>query len=287
MEDFKFNEKTHEYTLGDKVLPSVTQILEKTLYESKYEGVNEETLKNAAERGSHIHREIETYIKTGGLGFTDELYGFIQVKEQKKFKAMQSEVKVHNDEMAGTIDLLAKRGTKNILADIKTTYKLDKSYVSWQLSFYAYILEHTSDIKIDELYAIWLREDKAEIYKVERKTDKQVEDTLDAFKKGIKIDFHSNTLQTIPQEQQLVFRDILRQIKNMEKKAETFKQAILKEMEDRGVDKVQIGDVSITYVPAGTKKSIDSKKMKEDGIYEDYIKESNVKSSIRINIKED
>ena len=74
MEQFTFNEKTHEYKWGDKILPSVTTILEKTLFENKYEDINETVLKKAAEKGSMIHAEIENYIKNNELGFSSELY---------------------------------------------------------------------------------------------------------------------------------------------------------------------------------------------------------------------
>ena len=291
MEKFIFDEEKHEYRLGNKILPSVTTILENTIFDKKYDGIDEEVLNKAAQRGSLVHKEIEDYIKRGTLGFSEELYNFITIKEEKQLKNIQSELKVHNDDIAGTIDILAIKGGKSvkkktILADIKTTYKLDKEYVSWQLSFYAYILEHTSDIKIEELYAIWLKGDKSDFVKVERKTDKQIEDTLEAFKNGSKIDLHTTTLQTIPKETQMVFCEYLKQMKAMEEKTKEIKETILKEMEERNIYKADLGDVVITYKAPSTKTSIDTAKLKSDGIYDKYTKTSNVKSSITIKIKE-
>ena len=291
MEKITFDKEKHEYKLGDKVLPSVTQILESTLFEKKYEGVNDEVLMSAAKRGEYIHKEIETYIKTGGIGFTNELLNFIDIKETYKLKDLKSETLVYTDKMAGTIDIIGVKGgrgqkKKNILADIKTTYKLDKEYVSWQLSFYAYILEHTSDIKIDELYGIWLREDKSSFVKVERKSDSQIEEVLHAYENGVKIDFDTTTLQTIPQETQIDFCGYMEQIKAMEEKTKAIKEAILKEMEERGLQKIEIGNISITYKAPSTKTSVDTVKLKVDGIYDKYTKTSNVKSSITIKIKE-
>ena len=291
MKDFIFDEEKHEYRLGDKILSSVTQILEATLFEKKYDNVDEDTLKKAAQKGSLVHKEIEDYINRGALGFTDELYNFITLKEDNKLNDIQSETKVHDDNMAGTIDIIAVKGgkgqkKKKILADIKTTYKLDKEYVSWQLSFYAYIVEHTTHIKIDELYAIWLKNSEYDFVKVERKSDKQVEDVLEAFKNGVKIDFTTTTLQTIPKDTQIDFCGYMKQIKAIEEKTAKIKEAILKEMEERGIPKIDLGDVTITYKAPSTKKSVDSKKLKEDGIYEKYTKINNVKSSITIKIKE-
>lgn len=290
MEEFKFNEETHEYTLNGKVIPSVTQILEKTLFEKKYDGVSEETLKKAAEYGTLIHKEIESYIKRGVVGFTEELYNFITIKEDNKLNKLQSEVKVHTDKMAGTIDILGVKGItkhKNILADIKTTYKLDKEYVSWQLSFYAYIVEHTTDTKIEELYAIWLRENKCEFVKVERKTDEQVEEVLMAYENGSRIDFTTTTtLQTIPEDKQIAFCGIMKQIKEMEEKTKEIKEAIKKEMEERGIDKVEIGDITISYRKASLRTTIDTNALKKDNLYEKYSKVSAVQPSIAIKIKD-
>ena len=287
MEQFTFNEETHEYRLGDKILPSVTTILEATLFEKKYAGVSEETLRKAAERGTIIHKEIENYIKHEEIGFTEELGNFIEIEQKANLQEIQSEIKIHNEEMAGTIDIFAKMGNEQILADIKTTYKLDKEYVSWQLSFYAYIIEHTTDITIDALYGIWLREEEYEFVKVERKSDKQIEDVLEAYKNGVKIDFNTTTLQTIPKNTQIDFCAYMKQIKAIEEKTAIIKEAILKEMEERGIPKIDLGDVTITYKAPSTRDSVDSKKLKEDGLYEKYIKTSNVKSSITIKVKEE
>lgn len=289
MEDFIFDEEKHEYRLGDKILPSVTTILENTIFDKKYEGIDEEVLNKAAQRGSLVHKEIEDYIKHGTLGFSEELYNFITIKEEKQLKNIQSELKVHDENIAGTIDIIADKISnsnkkKKILADIKTTYKLDTTYVSWQLSFYAYILEHAYKEKIDELYAIWLRDDNYRFVKVERKTDKEVEDVLEAFKNGSKIDLTINTLQTIPKDKQIAFCGILKQIKAMEEKTKEIKESILKEMEARGIENAVIGDVKISYKRPSIKTSVDTKKLKEDGLYEKYSKISAVKSSITIKL---
>ena len=286
-----FDEKKHEYILDGRVLPSVTQILEQTIFTDKYNNIDEEILQKAAIKGRLIHKEIEDYIKRGALGFSDELYNFISIKEENKLINIKSEVIVHNSEIAGTIDIIAKKGGKgqqkeNILADIKTTYKLDKEYVSWQLSLYAYLYENMYNEKIDELYAIWLRDDKEEFVKVERKSDSQINDVLVAFKNGVKIDFNTTTLQTIPEQTQIDFCGYIKQIKAIEEKTDEIKEAILKEMEERGLSKIDLGDVTITYKSPTTKTSVDSEKLKEDGIYDKYTKTSNVKSSIMIKVKE-
>ena len=287
MEKFEFNEQTHTYKLNDKILPSVTQIINEVLFYNKYSSVSEDTLELAKKKGSLIHKEIEDYIKTGSTGFTTELQSFINIVNDKKLEHMKSEVKVHNKEIAGTIDIVCKIGDKNVIIDTKTTAELDKEYVSWQLSMYAYILETHYNVRVDELYGMWLRDDKYKFVKVEKKTHSQIEDVLEAFKNGSKIDLYSATLQTIPLDKQIAFMGLVHQMNDIENKIKEVKEAILKEMEDRGLSKVEIGDVTITYKQSTTRVSIDTKKLKEDGLYDKYSKISNVKGSISIKIEED
>ena len=249
--------------------------------------MSEDTLELAKKKGSLIHKEIEDYIKTGSTGFTTELQSFINIVKDKKLEYMKSEVKVHNKEIAGTIDIVCKIGDKNVIIDTKTTAELDKEYVSWQLSMYAYILETYYSVRIDELYAMWLRDEKYKFVKVEKKTHNQVEDVLEAFKNGSKIDLYSATLQTIPLDNQIAFMGLVHQMNDIENKIKEVKESILKEMEDRGLSKVEIGDVTITYKQPTTRASIDTKKLKEDGLYDKYSKISNVKGSISITVEED
>ena len=79
MEKFEFNEQTHTYKLNDKILTSVTQIINEVLFYNKYSSVSEDTLELAKKKGSLIHKEIEDYIKTGSTGFTTELQSFINI----------------------------------------------------------------------------------------------------------------------------------------------------------------------------------------------------------------
>ena len=287
MEKFEFNDQTHTYKLNGKIIPSVTQIINEVLFYNKYSSVSEDTLELAKNKGSLIHKEIENYIKKGEIGFTLELESFINIVNDKKLEHMKSEVKVHNKEIAGTIDIVCRIGDKNVIIDTKTTAELDKEYVSWQLSMYAYILETYYSVRIDELYGMWLRDEKYKFVKVEKKTHNQIEDVLEAFKNGSKIDLYSATLQTIPLDNQIAFMGLVHQMNDIENKIKEVKEAILKEMEDRGLSKVEIGDVTITYKQPTTRVSIDTKKLKEDGLYDKYSKISNVKGSISIKLEED
>ena len=58
------------------------------------------------------------------------------------------------------------------------------------------------------------------------------------------------------------------------------KEALLKAMEDNGIKSFENDFVKITYKAPTTRKSIDSNALKEQGLYEAFVKESPVKSSV-------
>lgn len=63
------------------------------------------------------------------------------------------------------------------------------------------------------------------------------------------------------------------------------KKAILEAMEEHNIKKFENDEISITYVAETIRKSIDSNALKEQGLYEIYLKESVVKPSVRITYK--
>lgn len=141
-----FVEETHQYFNEDgNELISVTTLMQKHGLAPSYAGVAREVLNAKAQRGSHIHKEIEEYIKEGKIGFTAELLNFIKTP---KGEILVSEGLVYNDIVAGTCDLIMYENGEYIISDIKTTYRIHKEAVSWQLSIYAYLFNyHTPSVK--------------------------------------------------------------------------------------------------------------------------------------------
>lgn len=84
--DFKetctYNDEWHTYKINNKIIPSVTQLLD----DGSYDNVDPEILKNACERGTLIHKEIEMYLKHAEKGFTDEFNEFLNIYTTNKEK---------------------------------------------------------------------------------------------------------------------------------------------------------------------------------------------------------
>lgn len=77
------------------------------------------------------------------------------------------------------------------------------------------------------------------------------------------------------------------QYKKIGEERDKFKSDLLKLMEEHGVEKWENDFVSVTYIPPGVRSSVDSKKLlkKYPEVYSEVIKNSDVKSSIRIKLK--
>jgi hypothetical protein len=85
-------------------------------------------------------------------------------------------------------------------------------------------------------------------------------------------------------EQIVEFERIVKAAKEGEEK---LKAAILDEMENKGIIKLDSDKLAITYVAPTTRESFDSKALRADlpEVYDAYAKISQVKASVRIKVK--
>ena len=81
--------------------------------------------------------------------------------------------------------------------------------------------------------------------------------------------------------------EIEKQIKDLKALQDSYKENLLKEMEEKNVLKIDTEKLLISYVAPSTRETLDSKKLKEDlpDIYDLYVKFTDVKSSLRIKVK--
>ena len=78
-----------------------------------------------------------------------------------------------------------------------------------------------------------------------------------------------------------------RSIKEIKEKEDELKQLILEEMESKELLGIETDDLKISYVAPTDRETFDSKRFREDysSLYDDYVKLTPVKSSIRIKVK--
>ena len=169
----EFDEDTHTYLVDGVIVPSVTQIVKKQ-FGKMYENVPPAVLKRASERGLTVHEAIETYCKTGEKVEMEELDGFIRLVEQNKITVLANEVPVlfvkERPLFAGRLDMyIEKQGANDgdfAIADIKTTYRLDNSYLGYQLNLYRVAFEQSYKMDITKLYGMHLRDKTAKLVEI-------------------------------------------------------------------------------------------------------------------------
>ena len=76
-------------------------------------------------------------------------------------------------------------------------------------------------------------------------------------------------------------------IKELKEKEDELKENILREMEENQIVKLDTPDLLISYIASTDRETFDSKLFREEhaDLYDEYIKFTPVKSSIRIKVK--
>lgn len=131
-----YDEEWHCYKLDGKIIPSVTQLLD----DGSYEGIDKDILKYAQDKGTIVHKEIETYLKTSETGFTSEFYEFLRLYKENQ-------------------ELFSKRA----IFDYKTyntNLKKNREKCYKQIQMYDKALEYLTGKGVDEYYMIWLPHNK-------------------------------------------------------------------------------------------------------------------------------
>lgn len=83
-----------------------------------------------------------------------------------------------------------------------------------------------------------------------------------------------------------LFADYERKMKELKEQEENIKEAILKEMEAKGVIKLESEEIKITYIAPTDRETFDSKKFRSDNpdLYDEYVKITPVKASLRVKV---
>lgn len=287
-----FNSEEHRYFLNGKELRGITDIIKRHIFPNLYADIPPFILNRAAERGTMIHESIELL----DSGFepkeaAQELESYKKIKHDNGLKTLENEYIVTDGEnFASAIDLVFTNGGKNIiLADIKTTSVLNKEYVRWQLSIYAYLFEmQNPSLKADKLFVIWLRGDKSEYAEVERIDTEIIKDLLQCEVDGTQfVNPLAKTDAEVPVEiknAEYSVYSLITQIKELNEKKKQLSEGLLKLMQESDVKSYKGQYITLSRKSAYTKKSIDSKKLekKYPEVYAVCIKETNYPEQLQI-----
>lgn len=261
-----FSKGKHIYfSKENKSYISITTMLKELGISPSYESVDEETLKRATDYGNTIHSDIENYCKLGD-SFTVEADKFIMWSKNNNINFVASEYRVHDDKLAGSIDLIYRQNNELFISDIKTTSQVHKEAVSWQLSLYRYLLKE--DIK--KATCIHIRPGLFEVIDIPLKSNEECENLLKCY-------FNNETYNVaVLEEQQIqVLMDLQETINNLkqqqkeaENKLQTIKDTIMNAMDEKNLLSVEIElndrKLKITKVAPKDKEAIDYKTLIQD-----------------------
>jgi len=185
----EFIESTHVYLVDGVITPSVSQILAATIFKDKYNGIPDYILDRARVYGTSVHKAIEI---NDWIGLSDEEYisyeNWLKLVRTHKISVISNEqIVAYGTQYAGTYDMEAWVDTDNCLIDIKTTYKIDMEYLSWQLSYYemAYCKMYNKPL-FDKLYCVWLtKKGEYKLLEIQRIEKNRLEELLKIYYENI------------------------------------------------------------------------------------------------------
>lgn len=285
-----FNQEYHTYSLNGITLNGITGLIKSQLFPNLYKDIPQYILDKAAERGTMVHESIELF----DAGFepkvsTPELENYKRIKQENELTTITNEYIVTDKEhFASAIDLVLCKGEDIILADIKTTYTLDKEYVRWQLSIYAYLFElQNPDLKVSKLYALWLRDDKSEFAEVKRVEIDTIKGLLQCEIDGRKFNAPANKADNMPSEikqAEKAIYHLITQIKELDAQKKELSKGLLKLMQDNDVKTYKGEHITLSRKAASTREDIDKKKLKDEypEIYAACVKTTKINETLQI-----
>lgn len=283
----------HKYHLNGKELRGITGMIRKQLFPDEYKDVPESVLNKAAERGHKIHELCHLADACGIVGSETEVGNYVKLCSENGLVHEASEYIVTDREhFASPIDKVYRDGDACfILADIKTTYKLNEEYVRWQLSIYAYWFEQQNPgAKVSKLCAIWLRDHTATLIEVQRIDSETVQRLLDAEIAGEQFnEFALCSAITLPEQfRQMESRigEVVENAAYWAKLKKELSEGIKKEMVKAGEYSWKGDMVKVTRGKETIRKEFDKERFREDypDLFDKYVKETPVSGSVTIKV---
>lgn len=292
-----FDDFTHTYLCGEKVLMGVTTLMKKHNLSPDYGGIDENVLAAAATRGSAVHKLLENYDNGEQIILRDVYHEWIDENGEKQskcvitaadleanfkayqalnLKALASEFLISDNKIvASSIDkVLAsdKPGFVDI-GDIKTTSTLHIKALEWQLGIYKYLLEkQCKTVKVDKCYGIHIRNGVAKKTQINPVSSEKVAALLAAEAKGVLYvdDSEAPTTALVLNEEELnalvsaeksiAQYDVI--IEELKSRSKDLKERIYQYMIDNNLDTLTCKDGTFTLKRPYTTYRVDSKKLK-------------------------
>lgn len=280
----EFNEFLHEYTANGRVLIGVTSLLHKHGLAPDYGAVPEETLKKAAERGTAIHQLLQDY---------DDGKPVVEDENLRAYKALGLEVHC-SEYLLSDNEVVASFADKVLedcsIADVKTSSSVDRRYVSWQTSIYAYLFERQNPSKkVPHLYCVHVRDGKAKLIELERVPDEKIKALIRAEREGVIWHDDSTALDALPESEMTILVDALNRIaeykaamKAEEERAKALQDRLLDYMIENALTELPCDRGRFVRSAGSVRTSIDSTRLRAElpDIAEKYSRTTQIKGGV-------
>lgn len=298
-----YNEEKHTYRLEDgTALKGITSTLIDRAYpkDKTYGGISEEVLNHAAERGSACHQSVGNYYELGmaSTGYETITEEAVRLLESEKLKPLRFEYVVSDGQhYASPIDCLCVNDKDEIVVvDFKFTSSLHFPQVTLQTSIYKRFFHIVNpDLEVSKLYVLWVHTSDAldvkesGIYELTPVSDEFLDDLIDCDinDKPFDVGKYYGDLPSKVASVEKYMVQLQTLIKQKTEEMDTLKDGLCKLMEQYNIKSYSSQHLQLTRVLPKARQSFDTTRFKKDhkDLYEEYIKTSQVKSSIRITIK--
>lgn len=165
----EYFDESHTYLIDGEPTLSATQVSQ-LLNPFKIMKIPSDVLKKAGDKGTKIHKAIETFLKTGEeFDKNDTHYGYFEAF-LKFYADYGKDLEINSLEhiaiakkdglnLVGTIDFQGKLNGKNVIIDWKTSSMISVPEWRTQLSIYGELVKYTHGIDDVDRYILWLKKD--------------------------------------------------------------------------------------------------------------------------------
>ena len=160
-----FDEATHTYTIGGKVVPSVTQMLDVLTYET-YGKIDKAVLEYASKRGTAVHEATVDYDLTDSAEVDAEIEPYIEAYAQfvndfsPNYFGIEEIVTDEEHRYAGTVDRYGMMNKRLFILDIKTIASPNRmTYIKTALQTKLYQIAIGDEYVGADLLALFLKKD--------------------------------------------------------------------------------------------------------------------------------
>jgi hypothetical protein len=186
--EIEFIEDCHLYLKEGIIVPSVSEVL-RFIFPDKYKGIPQKVLEEKAAFGTHIHEAIEAYEsgKEYVLAPLEEVVfnQYLKLKKEHDIQVVsQEEIVSYEYDFCGRLDSISIVDGVETLLDYKTTSKLDKESLSWQLGMY----QLAKGKSYARCACLWLpKKELGKIIDIKPKTKEEILEMLERYKKCMNV----------------------------------------------------------------------------------------------------